>query len=250
MTLCEEVGRWIDDTIITPVEQVFTNARQACIDYSTWIQQEIITPLETWVSQEEQRCREQKCNYWCLCCNKWFCWLVTVLVSVITWVVTVVGKWVVETICRLIVEILRIIVMTILHVLKWIVETVVCFIDRFCQTLILLAGLALIAAVLGVVSMASLVPVPLALPAMTVGIGAALAALLLAKVLCELGMCRLVGVIVWALKWGIMVGVLLAIAVVSVGSALVVVLCGGLVSTLIWWLLGRGCPIPRLLGLP
>jgi hypothetical protein len=250
MTLCEEVGRWIDDTIIKPVEQLFTDLRQACIDYSTWIQTEVITPLETWISREEQRCREQECNWWCLCCNKWFCWLVVVLVSVITWVITVVGKWVVETICRLIVEILRIIVMTTLHVLKWIVETVVCIIDKLCQTLILLAGLALIAAVLGVVSAASLLPVPLALPAVAVGIGAAVAALLLAKVLCELGMCRLVGVIVWALKWGIVAGALLAIAALSGGSALVVVLCGGLASALTWWLLGRGCPVPRLLGLP
>jgi hypothetical protein len=130
------------------------------------------------------------------------------------------------------------------------VETVVCIVERACQTLILVAGLALVAAVLGVVAAGALMPLPLALPAMMGGIGVAVAALLLARLLCELGMCRLVGVVVWALKWGIIAGAVLTIALVSVGSAFVVVLCGVIVSALIWWLTARGCPVPRLLGPP
>ena len=250
MSACTEFGRWVDQEILQPVEQFWEDAREVCTEFRRWVEREVRTPLQTWVTREEQRCREQECNWWCLCCNKWFCWVVTVLVRAIVWIVQIVGEWLVETICKLVVEIVRVVVMVVLHVLEWVVEFVLCFIERFCQKLILIAGLALVAALLGGVAGAATAAPPAVIPALIVGLSTAGAALLLARLLCELGLCRLLGVFVWALKWAIVTGAVLAILLGSVGSGFVVVLYGGTVSALIRSLLEQGCPVPRLLGPP
>jgi hypothetical protein len=49
--------------------------------------------VEDNVSQQVQKCVEQDCNWWCLCCNKWLCSLV--------WVVVTVVKWVLQTVCEI-----------------------------------------------------------------------------------------------------------------------------------------------------
>lgn len=250
MTMCEEVGRWVTDEVLTPVEKFFEDARLACTESRKWVEREIRTPIVTWRTQQEQRCREQECNWFCLCCNKWFCWIVTMLVRFVEWLIEVIGEWLVETVCKLIVEIIRLVVVVLISIVKWIVEFVVCFIERFCLTLLLIAGLAFLAALLGLIAAGALMPLPLALPAMIGGGAVAVAALLVARLLCELSMCRLVGVLVWALKWAIVLGALLSIVLRSVGSGFVVVLCGGIVSALIWSLTDKGCRVPHLLGPP
>ena len=35
------------------------------------------------VARLRERCRRQSCNWWCLCCNKWFCWLVWIILSLL-----------------------------------------------------------------------------------------------------------------------------------------------------------------------
>jgi hypothetical protein len=57
-------------------------------------------------------------------------------------------------------------------------------------------------------------------------------------------------VLVWALKWAIVLGALASLVLRSLGSGLVVAMCGGTCSALVWWLTGRGCPVPRLRGAP
>jgi hypothetical protein len=49
--------------------------------------------VEDHVSQQVQQCVEQDCNWWCACCNKWFCFLV--------WIVVTVAKWVLTTVCEI-----------------------------------------------------------------------------------------------------------------------------------------------------
>lgn len=250
MSRCEEVGHWITEEVLTPTEQFFETARQVCSESRRWVEQEIRRPIETWRTEQEKRCREQECNWFCLCCNKWFCWIVTVLVRVIEWVIEIVGEWVVEIVCKLIVEIVRIVVMVLIHVLKWIVETVVCIIDKFCDTLFLLAALSLLTALLSLVAVGIPALGAMAIPGLIAGAATAALALLLAKVLCEFSLCRLLGVLVWALKWAIVLGAPLAIGMLNAGSAFVVVLLGGTVSALIRILIQRGCPVPGLLDRP
>jgi hypothetical protein len=49
--------------------------------------------VEDNVSQQVEQCVEQDCNWWCLCCNKWLCSLV--------WIVVTVVNWVVKTVCEI-----------------------------------------------------------------------------------------------------------------------------------------------------
>ena len=72
---CREVSTWITENVLVPVERFITEAREACENVRKWVEEQVQQPVESWVSRTEQRCREQDCNWWCACCNKWFCWL-------------------------------------------------------------------------------------------------------------------------------------------------------------------------------
>jgi len=63
-------------------------SHQVCHDISEWVEEN--------VSQPVQRCVEQDCNWWCLCCNKWFCFIV--------WVIVTVGNWVAHTVCEIVAD--------------------------------------------------------------------------------------------------------------------------------------------------
>jgi hypothetical protein len=249
MSVCQQVGRWITDNVVTPLEQIFRSARQQCAETRRWVEEEIRKPIETWRQQQEQRCREQECNWWCLCCNKWFCWIVTVLVRVIEWVIQIVGEWLVEFICTLIVELVRLLVMIIVQVARFVVEAVVCLVERACSYLYLLVGVALIALLVGVVVTVGSVGAA-AIPTIAASAGVAAAAILLASRLCESDRCRLIRVITWAFKWSVVIGGGIAITTLNAGSALIVVLLGGVASALTWQLLARGCHVPGLLDQP
>lgn len=44
----------------------------------------------------------EPCVWWCLCCNKWFCWIVVVVVRVVTWVIETVTRLVTEVVCTIV----------------------------------------------------------------------------------------------------------------------------------------------------
>jgi hypothetical protein len=73
-----------------------------CHNVQDWIEENIEQPVDQWVERTEKRCAEQDCDWWCACCNKWFCWLVTLLVKVVVWIVVTVGKWVTRVVCEVI----------------------------------------------------------------------------------------------------------------------------------------------------
>lgn len=73
-----------------------------CKEVQDWVEENIEQPVDTWENQLQQTCEEQDCNWWCLCCNKWLCWLVWVVVKVVVWVVVTVGKWVTRIVCEVV----------------------------------------------------------------------------------------------------------------------------------------------------
>jgi len=73
-----------------------------CEEVQEWIEEEIEMPVEEWVEKRVRKCKKRKCKKWCLCCNKWFCWIETFFEKVITWVVVTVGKWVTRVVCEII----------------------------------------------------------------------------------------------------------------------------------------------------
>lgn len=82
---------------------------RVCGEVQEWVEEQIEQPVETFVNELQETCEEQDCNWWCLCCNKWLCWLVWVVVRVVTWVVVTVGKWVTRIVCEVVNVILDII---------------------------------------------------------------------------------------------------------------------------------------------
>lgn len=67
-TVCHDVGQWITDN----------------------------------VSQQVENCIRRDCNWWCLCCNKWLCALI--------WVIVQITKWVVTTVCEVVADVIDLIV--------------------------------------------------------------------------------------------------------------------------------------------
>lgn len=123
---CREVSTWITENVLVPVQRVITEAREVCENIGQWVEDKIWKPVEEWVSREERRCREQDCNWWCLCCNKWFCWIVTIIVKVVTWVLVTVLKWVVTLVCKIVTFVVGFVVELILKVVHRLVTFIVC----------------------------------------------------------------------------------------------------------------------------
>lgn len=73
-----------------------------CREIQEWVEEQIEQPIEDWENRQEQKCRQESCNWWMLCLNKLFCWLEWVVVKVIRWVVVTVGKWITRVVCEVI----------------------------------------------------------------------------------------------------------------------------------------------------
>lgn len=250
MSKCREIGRWIEENIEQPVERFFQRAEQVCEDVGRWVREEVLEPVETWVNQQEQRCREEKCVWICFCCNKLFCWLVTILVKVIEWIIRVVFVWLVETICKIIVTIIRVIVMLIITILKWVVIAIVCIFEALCQALIVFAALAILFALLALAS----IPIPLlaatSLPLVVPALVSAAIALGLIRLLCEVSWCRFWGIVGWAFMWATLLTGAMALFYLSIGTGLFMAIYGGTVAAIIIALERIGCSLPKLIAWP
>lgn len=123
---CREVSTWITENVLVPVERFITEAREVCENIGQWVEEKVWQPIEEWVSREERRCREQDCNWWCACCNKWFCWIVSVVVKIVTWVLITVVKWVVSLVCKIVTVVIGIVVELVLKVIHRLVTFLVC----------------------------------------------------------------------------------------------------------------------------
>jgi hypothetical protein len=51
---------------------------------------EVQERIETRIKKTRERCKRKKCKWWCACCNKWFCWLETYFLTVVSWPVRIV----------------------------------------------------------------------------------------------------------------------------------------------------------------
>lgn len=74
----------------------------SCREQAERVEETVLQPVDQWVEQQEQRCRDEPCNWWTLCLNKLFCWMAVVLVKVTLWVVTITVRWVYRTVCTVV----------------------------------------------------------------------------------------------------------------------------------------------------
>lgn len=84
-------------------------SHEVCKDVGEWINEEVWQPVDRWFSEQEQRCEEQDCDWWCACCNKWFCWLVWVVRHVVDWILVPIVNFVVHTVCEIVADIIDLI---------------------------------------------------------------------------------------------------------------------------------------------
>jgi hypothetical protein len=141
MSACRTVGRWITENVTTPVERSAERAEEVCKEVRRRIEREVRRKVERRRERQERRCRRRKCNPWCACCNKWFCWIETIVERVVEWVIEVVVEWVVETVCRTVVKLVKIVVMVVVAVLRFVVTGVVCLVTDPAGALVALGDL-------------------------------------------------------------------------------------------------------------
>jgi hypothetical protein len=126
MSACTEVRKWITEKVRQPIEQFFSQAEEKCTEARRWVEREVRTPIERRRTRTERKCKRRKCKWWCLCCNKWFCWLETIIERIIEWIVEVIGEWLVETVCKIIVKVIKIIVEVVITVVRLVVVGLTC----------------------------------------------------------------------------------------------------------------------------
>lgn len=119
-----------------------------------------------------------------------------------------------------------------------------------CLILGLLVGLGMIAALLSLVGLAVPAVTVLALPALVTAAIAILITGVLLLLICRPSLCRLLGIVAWALKWAIILGALIAIASLSLGAFLLVLVYGMLVAAVVWLIALNGCREPAMLSIP
>ncbi len=126
MSACREIGRWITEEVRKPFEEWVSTAEEKCSEARRWVEREVRRPIERQRERVERDCRRRPCKWWCLCCNRWFCWVYTVIVRIIEWIVELVGEWLVELVCRIVVRVIKIIVEIVITVVKFVVVGLVC----------------------------------------------------------------------------------------------------------------------------
>jgi len=245
---CREIGQWITDNIEKPLEQWFVRARQQCTEPRRWLE-ERRREIEDWRRTQEARCREQPCQWFCLCCNKWFYWIVDLLVRILTVIIDVL-EHVIEAVCTLIVTLIWLLLSILVQVVKWIVVSVVCLLEALCAILILAGAVALLVILLGIVALGVPALAAMAAPLIPIAAAVAVAALITSRLICEMSRCRIFGAMGWALKWAIVLGAAISLIMLSPPSALVVAVYGGLLAALAIALEKIPCALPRMLGLP
>jgi hypothetical protein len=69
-----------------------------CKDIQEWVEEQVWKPVDDWVKTTEQRCKEY--DWW----NPvgWFCWLVTIVVKIVRWVLAPIVTLVFRVVCEVI----------------------------------------------------------------------------------------------------------------------------------------------------
>lgn len=86
---------------------------RVCREIHEQIEEQVERRLDERVRRSVERCRRRSCNWWCACCNKWFCWLETIVVTIVRWVVVTVVKWIVRIVCEIVTLVLDLVALIV-----------------------------------------------------------------------------------------------------------------------------------------
>jgi hypothetical protein len=70
-----------------------------CEPVYQWLWENIWQSVSQWATDLMRRCTRQRCRWSCLCCNKWFCWIVAILVLIVVFLLVVIATIVVTIVC-------------------------------------------------------------------------------------------------------------------------------------------------------
>jgi hypothetical protein len=73
-----------------------------CKNLQEWVEETFENTIVEWEQRQEQRCRDEDCNWWTLCLNKVFCWLALIFVKVVRVIVVTIGKFVARLVCEVV----------------------------------------------------------------------------------------------------------------------------------------------------
>lgn len=102
---------------------------QICETYKEKVEEKISKPISERIEKTKKNCKKKKCKKWCLCCNKWFCWLAVFYLYLVKWIVEIIVKWIPYIVCRII-SIFFTLILTILNILSWPVQYLYCIIFK------------------------------------------------------------------------------------------------------------------------
>jgi hypothetical protein len=126
MSACSEVRKWITEEIRQPFEEFISKAEEQCTEARRWVEHNVRKPVERRRTKVEKKCKKKKCKWYCLCCNKWFCWLETIIERIVEWIIEVVGEWLVETVCKIIIKVIKIVVEIVITIVRFIIVGFTC----------------------------------------------------------------------------------------------------------------------------
>lgn len=119
-----------------------------------------------------------------------------------------------------------------------------------CLILGVLVAFAMVAALVSLVGLAVPPLSVLALPTFVItAIGIIIAGVLL-LLICSPSLCRLLRIVAWSLKWAIVLGGMIAIATVSLGALLLVLVYGMMAAVTVWLIARNNCREPSMFSLP
>jgi uncharacterized protein YacL len=105
---------------------------QWCATFFEWIWDEFWASVSQWISDTFRRCSRRRCRWWCLCCNRWLCWIGVVLVAILAFLLTLILSIIAIIACALCYIVC--IILCILGLLFGNTETDAC-IEKWCQGL-------------------------------------------------------------------------------------------------------------------
>jgi hypothetical protein len=66
------------------------------------IEESFEQPIIDWEKRQEQRCRDADCDWWTLCLNKLFCWLVDIFVKIVRFILVTVVRYIIRIVCEVV----------------------------------------------------------------------------------------------------------------------------------------------------
>lgn len=95
-----------------------------CEEYKKAIEERVEEPIKERIKKKKKKCKKKKCKKWCLCCNKWKCWVEVFFETVIRWIITIIVKWVVYVVCKIVTTFLDALA-NLLGIIGWILERII-----------------------------------------------------------------------------------------------------------------------------